>query len=94
MAARKAERKEARRVLSYVIEDYLEIKASVKIEDSEPLKRFLLSRSSSGEGVSPVEGFLLADNLVLFDRTNPQTVQNLVFVCPGNGRMQVRPLLV
>lgn len=79
-------------VLEYVLEDFLELKASLHPSQAKPLKEFLFSQSLDGRDLSAVEGFLLANHLVVIDPRDPAAVEHLVFLSPGDGGIRVRSL--
>ena len=86
-----AERKSLR-TLEYVLHDFLEVKASLDPEKAKPLKKFLFSQSLDGETLSTLEGFSLAKQLVLFEQSDPESFQNLIFLNPEDGAIQIKRL--
>ena len=81
------------KTLEYVLHDFLELKASLHPKKTKPLKEFLFSQKLDGLQVSTVEGFLLAQNLVLIEQpVTPPAIQNVVFLSPKDGRIRVKHL--
>ncbi len=77
------------KLLKYVLEDFLELKASPQASRCASLKNFLLSSTTRQSDLYPVEGFRLAGNLVLVGRLDPRIVESVVFVSPRDGKFQV-----
>ena len=75
--------------LEYVLEDFLEIKTSLAGERMAALKQFLFSQPLNGHQVLSVEGFLLANQLVVVNEGNPHGIEHLVFLSPESGRIRV-----
>jgi len=78
--------------LEYVLEDFLEMKASLNQEKTAALKQFLFSHPVNGHAVSSVEGVVLANHLVVIDEGDPGAIDHLIFLNPGDGRIRVKPL--
>lgn len=79
-------------IFEYVLEDFLEVKASLDGDKMRPIKKFLFSQRFEGRVLSSVEGFSLSRQLVLIDRGDPHFFRHLVFLNPQNGWIRVRPL--
>ena len=76
-------------VLKDILEDFLELRACLSGQTAQPIKSFLFSQSLHRFEVSPVEGFRLDRSLVLFEKGNPSSIENLVFLRPRNGVFRV-----
>ena len=76
-------------VLKDVLEDFLEIRAFLSGRTSRPIKEFLFSRPLRRYEIHPLEGFSLDGNLVLLENGGPDPVENLVFLRPREGAIQV-----
>lgn len=79
-------------VLEYVLQDFLELKADLDTSRTRPFKRFLFSLPLNGCLVKPIEGFILADHLVVLDERSPEAIGRLIFLSPGKGTFQVKHL--
>ncbi len=80
------------KMLQYVLEDFLELKTSLVPQKAKSLKNFLLSQDLAALQLLPAEGFLLDTSLVVFGKTNPQSITHLVFVDPQTGKVQIKRL--
>ena len=92
MEAKNSQLKGHQAALTYVLEDFLEVKASLDAKKTRALKQFLFSRPLNGHQVSSVEGFLLANHLVVVNEGDPGAVEHLVFLSPRNGRIRINCL--
>lgn len=92
MSTRTLQKRKTNESLEYVLEDYLEVKASLSPGQSVPLKKFLLAEPPQGSSVLGLEGFRLDEQLVLIDHCDPHQFKNLVFLTPGDGKIRVRAL--
>lgn len=79
-------------MLEYVLEDFLELKTSLDTGRTKSLKEFLFSRSVGDGHIASLEGFLLAQSLVVFGETNLDVVEHLVFLNPEDGQIQIKRL--
>ena len=75
----------------YILEDFLEVKASVAPHRTKPLKKFLYAQGVKGE-LFVVEGFVLQDQIVLINPNLPASFEHLVFLNPKSGAIWVRKL--
>ena len=78
--------------LEYVLQDFLELKASLNKEKARSIQDFLFTQELDSEEFSSVEGFHVGRQLVLIEPTNPYSFKHLVSLNPTNGSIQVRPL--
>ena len=92
MTTRVAHRAEDLKILEYVLDDFLELKASLNTNQTQLLKEFLFSRRRDGLHIFPVEGFLWAKSLVVFESRSPDEVEHLIFLNPQDGKIQVKHL--
>ena len=76
-------------VLKDILEDFLELRARLSGQTSQPIQNFLFSQSLRQFEVMPVEGFRLDRSLVLFEKGSPSSIENLVFLRPRNGVFRV-----
>ena len=83
---------EAFKTLEYVLADFLEVKAGLGQKETRPFKEFLFTLPLDGRHVSPVEGFLVGEHLVVLEKKNPRKVKHLIFLSPEDGTFRVRPL--
>ncbi len=81
-----------RRLLEYAIDDYFEIKASLDRVRTKPLKEFLISEGTKELPIYPIEGFLLAESLVVLTSGNGQIPQQVIFVNLNGGKFNVQKL--
>lgn len=81
------------KALEYVLDDYLEIKARLNVQKARPLKKFLFSLRARGSSIESFEGFCWNEQIVLLRGGDPQLFKHLVFLNPGDGRIQVKGLL-
>jgi len=86
------ERRERLRQFRYVLEDFLGIKAALQAKQTEPVTEFLLSQGLEEYHLTPVEGLHLPGQLILIAHINPHSVENLIFLRPGDGRVRIRRL--
>ncbi len=75
-----------------MVEDFLELKASLVAEKTKALKEFLFSQALDDFEISAVEGFLLSNHLVLIGPNGPPAVNKVVFLNSKNGRIQIQNL--
>ena len=80
------------KALEYVLADFLELKAGLGSKETRPFKEFLFKLPLNGRRVSGIEGFLVAEHLVVFEKRNPEKVKHLIFLSPEDGTFRVRPL--
>lgn len=92
MVTHSSNRSEDVEVLDYVLQDFLELKADLDTNRTRPFKKFLFSLPLNGCLVKPIEGFILADYLVVLAKRNPEAIGRLIFLNPGNGNFQVKHL--
>jgi hypothetical protein len=90
MASKIPRRRRDLKMLEYVIEDFLDLKARLDAKRAKPLKKFLLSRRLQPGSLSSIEGFHLARQLVLIVPRRPHSFEHLVFLNPVNGAIQVK----
>lgn len=76
-----------------MIEDFLELRASLLVEKTKALKEFLLSQSLGHPRISAVEGFLLSHQLVLIGSENTRQIRHVIFLTPRSGKFRVKKLL-
>ena len=76
-----------------MIEDFLELRASLVAEKTKTLKEFLFSQSLEPSRISAVEGFLLSHQLVLIGPENSHLIKQVVFLTPKSGKFRVKKLL-
>lgn len=81
-----------RTLFDYVLEDFLELKASIGANKVGTLRTFLESKKGSELSIVPVEGFAVNRQLVLLRKGSPQSFENLVFLNPKSGWIRVKPL--
>ena len=79
-------------MLEYVVEDFLEVKGSLREDRSFALRNFLSSQRIKGSYLTAVEGFYLEGHLILLDQVDPGSFRHLICVTPGDGRIRVRRL--
>ena len=80
------------KMLEYVLDDFLELRASLNASQAKRLKEFLLPQRLAGMSLSTIAGFILANHLVILNSTDWQTIERLVWVEPGAGRIRVKNL--
>ena len=78
--------------LEYVLEDFLELKASLSTRRTAEIKNFLCSERAGGVVLALVEGLRLGKHLVVVEAHNSKGVEDVIFVKPGNGQIQIRRL--
>ena len=76
----------------YVLQDFLELKASLNGKKASPIKKFLFSQEPHDWHLSPVEGFCLDGQLILFQSGDPKSFKHLVFLNPDRGEIRVKNL--
>jgi hypothetical protein len=76
----------------YVLEDFLELKASLSTRRTTEIKNFLFSEKAGGVILALVEGLRLGKHLVVVEAHNSTCVEDIIFVKPGNGQIQIRRL--
>ena len=77
-------------MLEYVLEDFLELKASLTQPQMDPLKEFLFSRQRDGLALEEAEGFRLAEYLVLIEAEDPTRLEHLILLNPASGEICVK----
>lgn len=80
------------KIIQYVVEDLLALRASVEGKKTKPLMDFLLSQETNGERVSLVEGFFVGQELILIEKKNPQNFKHLICIQPKSGTVRIRRL--
>lgn len=92
MPAKSPQQRNHRRVLEYVLDDFLELKTSLTGELTKPIKEFLLSQCPPQTDISTLEGFRLASQLVLIDPTCRALFDHLILLNPLDGKIHVHRL--
>jgi hypothetical protein len=77
---------------SYVLNDFLELRAGADPKKARSLKTYLLSLGEEDLTLSPVEGFRLNGHLVLIEKEKIHTPHHLVFFNPDKGSFRIKEI--
>ncbi|MBI4115403.1 MAG: hypothetical protein HY447_02385 [Candidatus Omnitrophica bacterium] len=88
----KANKSSPNEMLDYVIQDFLELKASLEGDKVRQIKEFLLSQDTDHAVVTPIEGFQLARQLVLVVQGSQRALKRLILVGSEDGKVEIKNL--